>query len=97
MTLRQLLESWCEDLHRRGDSRDVVSCNSVLASLREVLEREPGRLADFAADVDALASRAIFGSPVCPACGGALVERRGHTECSKCGRVIAGCCEGGPG
>jgi hypothetical protein len=35
--------------------------------------------------------------PVCPACGGALVERRGHQECSKCGRVVEGCCEGGRG
>jgi hypothetical protein len=38
---------------------------------------------------------AATGLGVCPACGGTVLEIRGHTECRQCHRLIEGCCEGG--
>lgn len=29
----------------------------------------------------------------CPACDGKVVQVRGKLVCSKCGRVVMGCCE----
>ncbi len=35
--------------------------------------------------------------PVCPACGGPLVEIRAKLQCSRCRAICETCCEGGPG
>ncbi|MGI9539934.1 MAG: hypothetical protein ACR2N6_07285 [Miltoncostaeaceae bacterium] len=33
---------------------------------------------------------------MCPQCGGPCVEIRGKLVCQRCGRIVEGCCEGGP-
>jgi hypothetical protein len=33
--------------------------------------------------------------PVCPACGGRLIEIRAKLQCSECHRICETCCEGG--
>ncbi|MFN7733727.1 MAG: hypothetical protein ACK5OB_17655 [Pirellula sp.] len=35
--------------------------------------------------------------PVCPVCGGRLIEIRAKFQCSKCHRICETCCEGGRG
>ena len=35
--------------------------------------------------------------PVCPACGGKLIEIRAKLQCSDCHRICETCCEGGRG
>ena len=53
-------------------------------------------IACVAYSVNLLADRAIV-TEVCPACGSTEArEVHGHVVCSKCGTVLAGCCEGGP-
>jgi hypothetical protein len=35
------------------------------------------------------------GRPVCPACGGNLIDIRAKLQCSVCKRICETCCEGG--
>lgn len=35
--------------------------------------------------------------PVCPACGGELIEIRAELVCSRCHTICETCCEGGRG
>lgn len=35
--------------------------------------------------------------PVCPACGGRLIEIRAKLQCSRCHTICETCCEGGRG
>lgn len=35
--------------------------------------------------------------PVCPVCGGELVEVRAKLQCSRCHTIFETCCEGGRG
>jgi len=37
------------------------------------------------------------GFPVCPVCGGGLVEIKLKWICSRCHTICETCCEGGPG
>ncbi len=38
-----------------------------------------------------------IGRPVCPACGGPLIEMRAKLQCSRCHTICETCCEGGRG
>ena len=35
--------------------------------------------------------------PVCPVCGGKLIEIRAKLQCSRCHTICETCCEGGRG
>ena len=35
--------------------------------------------------------------PVCPVCGGELIEIRAKLQCSRCHTICETCCEGGRG
>ena len=35
--------------------------------------------------------------PICPVCGGELVEIRAKLQCSRCHTICETCCEGGRG
>ncbi|MDX1945192.1 MAG: hypothetical protein SFU86_07285 [Pirellulaceae bacterium] len=32
--------------------------------------------------------------PICPACGGSLIEIRGKSQCERCHTICETCCEG---
>ncbi len=36
-------------------------------------------------------------APVCPVCGGQLIEIRAKLQCSQCHTICETCCEGGRG
>ncbi len=35
--------------------------------------------------------------PICPACGGSLMEIRAKLQCERCHTIVETCCEGGRG
>jgi len=46
--------------------------------------------------LEGLGSRWVSRRPACPLCGGALVDIRGKSQCSRCHAICETCCEGLP-